>query len=610
MHARVWFVILLGLVLLVLPRGASGQGVKASSSQTSNEAKRLRDFFAADWKYWMQQYPEFATSIGYPGQNRRWKDYSPAAIEARNEHLRQSLKTLDAIDRAKLPAGQKLNFDLYHKLLANAIEGLRFHNDAMPFASVAIHNLYQPVNQREGLAQDIGQIISDMPAESVSDYEDILARLNGLPVVIGQTIALMQEGLRHGDTPPKITLTGVPKQFEDQIFANPMESPLLRAFRKFPERVPPAEQERLRKRAAVAYSQEVVPAFRKIHDYLVSAYIPACRETIAMSALPDGAAHYAYNVRWQTTTNLTPQQIHELGLSEVKRIRAEMDQVIVQSGFKGTFAEFAVFLRTDPRFYFKDEQSLVTEYRDIAKRADPQLAHLFGKLPRLPYGVLPIPAYLAPTQTTAYYQPGSPAAARPGNFMVNTYALDQRPKWEMEALTMHEAVPGHHLQIALAQELEGVPEFRKNLGYTAFVEGWALYSESLGGEMGFYTDPYSKFGQLTYEMWRAVRLVVDTGMHSMGWSRARAIQFFSDNTSKTSHDIEVEVDRYIVWPGQALGYKIGELKIKELRATAARELGGKFSERAFHDAVLGNGALPLDVLEARIKEWIADQKRR
>ncbi len=610
MHARVWFVILLGLVLLVLPRGASGQGVKASSSQTSNEAKRLRDFFAADWKYWMQQYPEFATSIGYPGQNRRWKDYSPAAIEARNEHLRQSLKTLDAIDRAKLPAGQKLNFDLYHKLLANAIEGLRFHNDAMPFASVAIHNLYQPVNQREGLAQDIGQIISDMPAESVSDYEDILARLNGLPVVIGQTIALMQEGLRHGDTPPKITLTGVPKQFEDQIFANPMESPLLRAFRKFPERVPPAEQERLRKRAAVAYSQEVVPAFRKIHDYLVSAYIPACRETIAMSALPDGAAHYAYNVRWQTTTNLTPQQIHELGLSEVKRIRAEMDQVIVQSGFKGTFAEFAVFLRTDPRFYFKDEQSLVTEYRDIAKRADPQLAHLFGKLPRLPYGVLPIPAYLAPTQTTAYYQPGSPAAARPGNFMVNTYALDQRPKWEMEALTMHEAVPGHHLQIALAQELEGVPEFRKNLGYTAFVEGWALYSESLGGEMGFYTDPYSKFGQLTYEMWRAVRLVVDTGMHSMGWSRARAIQFFSDNTSKTSHDIEVEVDRYIVWPGQALGSKIGELKIKELRATAARELGGKFSERAFHDAVLGNGALPLDVLEARIKEWIADQKRR
>jgi uncharacterized protein (DUF885 family) len=610
MHARVWFVLLPGLLLLALPRGASGQSMKASSSQTSNEAKRLRDFFAADWKYWMEQYPEFATSVGYPGQNRRWTDDSPGANEARNGHLRQSLKTLDAIDRAKLPAAEKLNFDLYHKLLTNAIEGLRFHNDAMPFASVVVHNLYQPINQREGLAQEIGQIISDMPAESVSDYEDILARLNGLPVVIDQTMALMQEGLRHGDTPPEITLSGVPKQFEDQVFANPMESPLLRAFQKFPERVPRAEQERLRKEAKAAYSGKVVPAFRKIHDYLASTYIPACRETIAMNALPDGAAHYAYNVRWQTTTDLTPQQIHDIGLSEVKRIRAEMEQVIVQSGFKGTFAEFATFLRTDPRFYFTDAQSLVTEYRDIAKRADPQLAHLFGKLPRLPYGVVPIPAYLAPTQTTAYYQPGSPAAARPGNFMVNTYALDQRPKWEMEALTMHEAVPGHHLQIALAQELEGVPEFRKYVGYTAFVEGWALYSESLGGEIGFYTDPYSKFGQLTYEMWRAVRLVVDTGMHSMGLSREQAIQFFADNTSKTGHDIEVEVDRYIVWPGQALGYKIGELKIKELRATANRELGDKFSERAFHDAVLGNGAVPLDVLEARIKEWIADQKRR
>jgi uncharacterized protein (DUF885 family) len=610
MHARVWFVLLPGLLLLALPRGASGQSMKASSSQTSNEAKRLRDFFAADWKYWMEQYPEFATSVGYPGQNRRWTDDSPGANEARNGHLRQSLKTLDAIDRAKLPAAEKLNFDLYHKLLTNAIEGLRFHNDAMPFASVVVHNLYQPINQREGLAQDIGQIISDMPAESVSDYEDILARLNGLPVVIDQTMALLQEGLRHGDTPPKITLSGVPKQFEDQIFANPMESPLLRAFQKFPVRVPRAEQERLGKEAKAAYSEKVVPAFRKIHDYLASTYIPACRETIAMNALPDGAAHYAYNVRWQTTTDLTPQQIHDIGLSEVKRIRAEMEQVIVQSGFKGTFAEFATFLRTDPRFYFTDAQSLVTEYRDIAKRADPQLAHLFGKLPRLPYGVVPIPAYLAPTQTTAYYQPGSPAAARPGNFMVNTYALDQRPKWEMEALTMHEAVPGHHLQIALAQELEGVPEFRKYVGYTAFVEGWALYSESLGGEIGFYTDPYSKFGQLTYEMWRAVRLVVDTGMHSMGLSREQAIQFFADNTSKTGHDIEVEVDRYIVWPGQALGYKIGELKIKELRATANRELGDKFSERAFHDAVLGNGAAPLDVLEARIKEWIADQKRR
>ncbi|MGH9702072.1 MAG: DUF885 domain-containing protein [Candidatus Acidiferrales bacterium] len=610
MQARVYFLFLSGLFLLALPRHAEGQRSTAKNSRSHNEDKRLRDFFATDWKYWMVQYPEFATSIGYAGRNRRWTDDSPEAIAARNVHLLQSVKALDQIDREKLSAIEKLNFDLYRKLLANAIEGLRFHNDAMPFASVVAHNLYQPINQREGLAQDIGQIISDMPAENVSDYEDILARLNSLPLVVDQTIALMQEGLKHGDTPPKITLTGVPKQFEDQVFRDPMESPLLRAFLKFPERMPPAEQERLRKAAATAYSEKVVPAFRKIHDYLASTYIPVCRESIAMSALPDGAAHYAYNVKWQTTTELTPQQIHAIGLSEVKRIRGEMDQVIRKSGFNGTFSEFAAFLRTDPRFYFSDASSLVTEYRDIAKRVDPQLTHLFGKLPRLTYGVLPVPDYLAPTQTTAYYQPGSPAAARPGNFMVNTYALDQRPKWEMEALTLHEAVPGHHLQIALAQELEGVPEFRKHVGYTAFVEGWALYSESLGGEMGFYTDPYSKFGQLTYEMWRAVRLVVDTGMHSMGWTREQAIQFFAENTSKTGHDIEVEVDRYIVWPGQALGYKIGEMKIKELRELATKELGDKFSERAFHDAVLDNGAVPLDVLEAQIKEWIADQKQR
>jgi uncharacterized protein (DUF885 family) len=610
MQARMWFVIMLGVVLLALPNGARGQGTKASEASASAVEKRLRDFFTADWKYWMEGYPEFATGVGYPGQNRRWTDYSPAAIERRNKHLHESLESLDAIDRTELLAPERLNFDLYHKLLTNAIEGLRFHNDAMPFASVVMHNLYQPINQREGLAQDIGQTIAQMPAASVSDYEDILARLNGLPVVVDQTIALMQEGLQRGDTPAKITLAGVPKQFEDQIFADPMASQLLLAFQRFPDGVPSAERERLRREAAASYTEKVVPAFRKMHDYLASTYIPKCRETIAMSALPDGPAHYAYNVRWQTTTNFTPQQIHDIGLAEVKHIRGEMNKVILESGFNGTFAEFTSFLRTDPRFYFTDAESLVTAYRDIAKRIDPELEHLFGKLPRLPYGVKPIPAYLAPTQTTAYYQPGSPAAARPGYFMVNTYDLTQRPKWEMEALSMHEAVPGHHLQISLAQELEGVPEFRKYVGYTAFVEGWALYSETLGYEMGFYGDPYSKFGQLTYQMWRAVRLVVDTGMHSMGWSRDRAIQFFVDNTSKMPHDVEVEVDRYIVWPGQALGYMIGEMKIQQLRAEAERGLGNHFNERAFHDAVLSQGAVPLDVLEARMKDWTAEQKRR
>jgi uncharacterized protein (DUF885 family) len=325
--------------------------------------------------------------------------------------------------------------------------------------------------------------------------------------------------------------------------------------------------------------------------------------------LPDGKAWYEYNVRVRTTTSLRPQQIHELGLSEVKRIRAEMDKVIAQTGFKGSFDEFLVFLRTDPQFYYAKADDLVSGYRDICKRADPELAHLFGKLPRLPYGVIVVPSYAEKSQTTAYYEPGAPETGRPGYYFVNTYALNTRPNWEMEALSLHEAVPGHHLQIGLAQEMEDAPEFRKHGGYTAFVEGWGLYSESLGTEMGFYKDPYMKFGQLTYEIWRAIRLVVDTGMHSMGWTRQQAIDYFLANASKNEHDITVEVDRYIVWPGQALAYKIGELKIKELRAYAPKELGEKFNIREFHDQVLGNGALPLDILEKRIKEWVAKTKQ-
>jgi uncharacterized protein (DUF885 family) len=315
---------------------------------------------------------------------------------------------------------------------------------------------------------------------------------------------------------------------------------------------------------------------------------------------------YVYNVKWHTTTAKTPQEIHEIGLAEVKRIRAEMDKVILASGFKGSYEDFKKFLRTGSQFYFKDAESLLTAYRDITKRADPELAHLFGRLPQTPYGVKPVPDAIAPSQTTAYYDPGSFVAGRPGYMFANTYRLDMRPKWEMEALSMHEAVPGHHIQVMIADELQSLPEFRKHSSYTAFVEGWALYSESLGEEMGFYHDPYSKFGQLTYEMWRAVRLVVDTGLHSMGWTRDRAIDFFRTNAAKTDQDIIVEVDRYIVWPGQALGYKMGQLKIRELRTNAERELGERFNIRQFHDVVLGQGAVPLDVLEQQAKAWMAN----
>ncbi|HUL72876.1 MAG TPA: DUF885 domain-containing protein [Vicinamibacterales bacterium] len=562
-----------------------------------------------DWKYWMTQYPEMATTVGYPGQNAKWTDYSDGAIAARAEYLRRSLDRLKATARASLDAGDQLNYDLYLDLLQTAVQGLEFGNDALPIRGVVPHNLWMPVNQLEGILSDIPRTIAMMPAATVADYEDIVKRLNGIPDLVAATTALMRKGVAKQLTPPRITLRDVPDQAAAQVVADPLKSPLLAAFRAFPAGIGEADRTRLTQAAVTAYTEHVGPIFKGLREFLVQEYLPACRETTNVDAMPNGAAMYAYNVRWHTTTDKTPGAIHEIGLAEVKRIRAEMDAVMARTGFKGGFEEFKTFLRTNRQFFFSDGASLVSAYREIAKRADPQLAHLFGKLPRTPYGVLPVPDAIAPSQTTGYYDQGALSAGRPGTFYANTYKLDSRPKWEMEALTLHEAVPGHHIQIAIAQELDGLPEFRKNTSYTAFVEGWALYSESLGEEMGFYQDPYSKFGQLAYEMWRAVRLVVDTGLHSMGWTRQQALDFFAANTPKTMQDITVEVDRYIVWPGQALGYKMGQLKIRELRTKAEQQLGPKFDERAFHDLVLGQGAIPLDVLETRVNEWVRSRAK-
>jgi uncharacterized protein (DUF885 family) len=591
--------------MLVLPLALFAQGARDASQ--AEAARKFRAYLADDWKQWMIEYPEEATANGFPGQNRRWTDNSPAGIAARKEHLAASLAKLKAFSRGELPAAEQLNYDLYRELLETASEGLQYGDDPYPFRDVVPHSLWMPINQMEGVQQGAAEILELMPHQSVADYEDILARMATLPRVVEQNIALLKAGLAKGYTPPKITLRDLPKQISDLILADPMASALLQPFTEFPSGVPEAEKARLTARAKELYTGGMAPAFQKLHDYIVFTYLPACRESIAATALPNGAAAYAFHVRWQTTTNLTPSQIHAIGLSEVKRIRGEMDRVIASAGFKGGFHDFTEFLRTDPRFYYTNANDLVDGYRIIAKEIDPELAHEFGKLPRLPYGVTPIPDFKAPSQTTAYYQPGSPAAGRPGHYFVNTYNLHARPKWEMDALTLHEAVPGHHLQLSLAQEMPDEPDFRKHLGYSAFVEGWALYAESLGEELGRYRNPYSRFGQLSYEMWRAIRLVVDTGMHSMGWTRDQAIQYFKDNTGKTDQDITVEVDRYLVWPGQALAYKLGQLKIRELRSEAEKQLGANFNVRSFHDAVLEQGALPLSVLEPHVREWIAKQ---
>jgi uncharacterized protein (DUF885 family) len=546
----------------------------------------------------MEEFPEMATFTGHPGQDHRWTDLSLPAVERRRRELEIPVRALATIDRSRLPPADQLDHDVFKREAEEALEGRRFPSELMP------------LSQMNGVQQDVAQMLAMMPAAAAAHYENILARLEAVPTLVDQTIALMKEGLAAGLTPPRVTLRDVPQQLRNQLVDDPAQSPLLRAFARFPESLPAAECERLRARAAAAYAGHVRPAYRRLYEFLVNEYVPGAREPIAMRALPDGESWYAWSTRQYTTTARSPDEIHAIGLAEVDRIRAAMVGAIVATGFAGTFHEFVRFLRTDPRFYFEDADALLGAYRDICKRADPELVRLFGRLPRLPYGVKPVPAYAEKSQTTAYYEPGSPAAGRPGYFFANTYDLPSRPIWEMEALALHEAVPGHHLQIALAQEMEDVPEFRRHGRFTAFVEGWGLYAEGLGAEMGFYTDPYALFGRLSYEMWRAIRLVVDTGMHWRGWSRQQAIDYFKDNSGKAEHDIIVEVDRYIVWPGQALAYKIGEMKIKELRARAACEVGPAFDLRAFHDLVLGAGALPLDVLEARVLAWASARAPR
>ena len=561
-----------------------------------SESERLRRFFDLYWRTRMLAAPELATYIGYAGVDDRLGDLSPETIALSLRIAHDERAALASIDRARLTPSEQVNYDLALWRVEQGIEGERFHSE------------YLLVHQLSGIQQDLPALLASMPTRSVQDWENRLARLRQVSRLVDQTMALLDQGLKAGITPPRVTLRDVPAQFESLLTDDPAKSPVLETFQQIPDGIPAAGRERLRREAAQIFQSQVAPALRKLHDYLVRTYILGARQTIAMSDLPDGRAWYAYEVRNATTTDLTPEQIHQIGLAEVKRIRQEMDALIAATGFKGSFQEFCQFLRTDPRFFWDKPEDMLRGYRDIAKRIDPELVKLFGKLPRLPYGVTEVPASAARSQTTGYYANGSLAAGRPGWFNVNTYDLRSRPKWEMEALTSHEAVPGHHIMYALIEEQGELPDWRKWDVYPAMSEGWALYAESLGGEIGLYKDPYSRFGQLTYEMWRALRLVVDTGLHAKGWTRQQAIDYCKANSARTDHDIEVEIDRYIVWPGGAVCYKIGELKIKELRAWARKELGPRFDLRAFHDQLLGHGQLPLALLEKSVKAWVAERK--
>ena len=557
-----------------------------------SESEKFHELLSEQWEKGIVRNPEWASSLGDNRFNDKLNDTSYETILKRQGETRELQETVKKIDRSKLSVDDQLNYDLYLQGIEKEIEGFQFLSYLIP------------IDQMGGIQIGFAGISNYMPFNNVKDYENYLARMRAFPIKLDQTIDLMKRGVKEGWVPPKIILVSVPDQIKAQFEKLIEESPLFKPFNDFPESIPIEEQTRLIDEMVSVLTEYVYPAYETLYSYFIESYLPSCGESIACKDFPNGDVYYKYQIKSYTTTNLTAEEIHQIGLGEVDRIRAEMKKVINMTEFKGSFDEFLTFLRTDSQFYFTSEDELLNEYRMICKKADAELPKFFGLLPRLPYGVKPIPDYQAPASPTAYYYSGSQEAGRAGFFMANTYKLETRPKYEMEALSIHEAVPGHHLQITLAQELDNIPKFRRYGGYTAFVEGWGLYSEKLAEEMGFYEDPYSKFGQLTYEMWRACRLVIDTGMHTLGWTRQEAIDFMLSNTAKTENDVTVEIDRYIAWPGQALAYKIGELKIRELRSKAEKEMGENFNIRDFHDVVLGHGAVPLDILEKHVNEYI------
>ncbi len=566
----------------------------------ANASLALRQLFADEWERGLREHPENASYQGDARYNDRWTDLSLAAIAARQAADRAALARLQAIPRAALSPAEQIDFDTFEWLQQRTVERQLFREHL------------QPINHQGGIttADAITQVL---PFATPADYRQYLARLAALPQRIDQTTVLMREGVKAGIVPPRVLMQRVPAQIAAQIVDDPQRSPFYPPFARLASKAPPgfpdAERDALQAQARAVIREQVVPAYRRLQTAFLDDYLPHTRSSIAATDRPDGAAYYDFLARDYTTTLLGAEAIHQLGLQEVARIRAAMERVKGEAGFSGTLDDFFTFLRSDPRFFHPTPAELLNAYRATAKRIDPELVKVFRVIPRLPYGVKAIPDSIAPDTTTAYYQPGAADGSRAGTYAVNLYKPGVRPTWEMMALTLHEAVPGHHFQFARALELPGAPQFRRTAYFVAYSEGWGLYAEQLGYEMGLYDDPYDRFGQLTYEMWRAVRLVVDTGMHAKGWTREQAIAYFKANAAKTEQDIVNEIDRYINTPAQALAYKVGQLKISALRGRAQQALGARFDLRDFNDAVLATGSVPLAALEARIDAWIAGQQR-
>lgn len=549
------------------------------------------DFATVADKIWQQAQditPRSETSL---------PDMSPEALALADEKRQQLLVQLAAIDVQKLSEQDQINHAILVYRLQNDVDEYRYGAQ------------YMPLTAESGFHSDLTFMLAGSGIKTKKELENYLSRLASVPKYMQQQTQWMQQGLAKGYTQPKAVLVGYADGISSFISKTPEQSVFYRPLQKQLPGLTADEWQQFQQQAKNLISSEIFPAYQQYHDFFVNQYLPGARDNIAAVSLPQGAEFYQNRLEHYTTLKMTPAEVHQLGLNEVARIRAEMGKVIADTGFKGSFAEFIQFLRTDKQFYVTTPDQLLKEAAYLSKKIDAQLPKLFKKLPRTPYGVEPVPAEIAPKYTTGRYA-GGRGDGEPGFYWVNTYALDRRPLYELEALTLHEAVPGHHLQVALANEQTDLPSYRRSFYTSAFGEGWGLYSEYLGLEVGFYQDPYSNFGRLTYEMWRAARLVVDTGMHTMGWSRQQAIDFMASNSALSLHNVTTEIDRYISWPAQALSYKLGEITIKRLRRQAEQALGADFDVREFHDTLLQNGSLPLPILEQQINKYIQSKQKR
>src|SRR5487761_1620880 len=583
---------------VLLSAGAAGVTATAAAAAAANPAAAaLHSLIKAEWLREMREDPLEASADGFHQYDGRWPDVSLAALARKHQEDIQTLQDLGAIDRSQLTGEDRISYDLFKYRYQMRVEDYGLKDQLMP------------VNELDGI-QTLRTLTQSLRFQNEADYRNFVQRLQTFKPYMDATIALLKRGVTLGMTEPQVVMRRVPHQITAYVVADPAASPFYEPFKKMPDIVPAAEQARLRAAAKAAIAGEVTPAYRAFEQYFDHDYLPHCRSSIAAEALPNGKAYYAFQVKEYTTTDLTPAQIHAMGLRKVAQIHVQMEQVFKQVGFKGSYKDFVHYLRTDPRFYYKDPKQLLEAYRNAAKRVDPLLVNEFPVwiLPRVPYGIRPIPASLAPDTYPAYSDPPAGDGSVAGYMAVNLYKPDSRPKYEIQVLTCHEGRPGHQLQIPIEMELTNLPDFRRFDYYSSFGEGWALYTETLCDDMGLYDNPYAKFGYLDYQMWRAVRLVVDTGMHSEGWRRAQAVSYFEDNSALAEQNIDTEVDRYIAWPGQALSYMIGELDIQRLRKQAKDELGQRFDIKDFHAAILQHGALPLTVLDQVVGRWIQNQR--